>query len=107
MIRRFKILIPLLVLLLLVLLVMVCSETSEEFILLNLGLNHEISALQCRLHKGAVYKFLSVRVQNEPLSPAFGRPNFSGAKSGWFGAFLEKTSILTIFADFDHLGGQK
>ena len=65
------------------------------------GLDREISTDHCWRYKGAMYNFLSLGGQNKALRVGFGSPKFSGAKSGWFGAFFEKWSNLTIFG-LDH-----
>ena len=44
-----------------------------------------------------MYKFYSLGGQNYAFRLGFGPPKFPGTKSGWFGAFFEKRSILVIF----------
>ena len=60
-------------------------------------LDREISANQGWPHKGVTYTFFGSRGQFRTISIRIDPQNFPGPKSGWFGAFLEKRSILVIF----------
>ena len=73
---------------------------GKRSILTIFPLDREISAHQCWPSKGVMYKSWSVKGQNGPFPMVFGLPNFPGAKSGWFGAFLRKWSIFAFFANF-------